>query len=253
MRVAAIYDVHGNLPALEAVLRDVRDAAVDRIVVGGDVVPGPMPGEAIELLQKLDRPTEFLLGNGERAVLAIRAGAETTVPAPFRAMMQWTASQLDDPTARLLATWKPTCRLSLPSFGSVLFCHATPRSDTEIFTERTSEDVLRPIIDAAAADVVVCGHTHMQFDRRVGSTRVVNAGSVGMSFEGPGAFWLLLGEEIELRRTDYDLADAARRIRVTAYPLAAEFAEGNVLHPPAREATLDSFARVELGRPIGEV
>ena len=252
MRVAAIYDIHGNLPALEAVLRDVRDAAVDRIVVGGDVMLGPMPLESIEMLQKLDRPADFLLGNCEREVLAIRAGAETTAPAPVRAMMEWAAGQLDDGVASFLATWKTTSRLGFESLGTVLFCHATPRSDTEIFTERTAEEVLRPLFDGLGADVVVCGHTHMQFDRRVGRTRVINAGSVGMSFQGPGAFWLLLGEEIELRRTDYDMAEAARRIKVTAYPLAAEFAEGNVLHPPSRDATLDSFARVELRKPIGE-
>src|SRR5690348_2784942 len=96
MRVAAIYDVHGNLPALEAVLRDVRDVAVDTIVVGGDVIPGPMPREAIELLAQLDRPTHFLVGNGEREVLAVRTGAEAAVPARFQAMMRWTAEQLDD-------------------------------------------------------------------------------------------------------------------------------------------------------------
>ena len=247
MRVAAIYDVHGNLPALEAVLRDVHDAGVDRIVVGGDVIPGPMPREAIGLLSALEWPTHFLSGNGEREVLARRGGAESaTVPPRFRAMMQWTADQLDDERARFLAAWPATIRLRLDSLGAVLFCHATPRSDTEIFTEHTSEDVLRPIIDAAAADVVVCGHTHMQFDRRIGTTRVINAGSVGMSFQGPGAYWLLLGDEIALRRTDYDLAEAASRIRATAYPLAGEFAEASVLHPPTAAATLDSFARVEL-------
>ena len=247
MRVAAIYDVHGNLPALEAVLRDVRDARVDEIVVGGDVIPGPMPREALALLEGLERPAHFLRGNGEREVLATRAGAASaSVPERFRAVMQWTADQLDDQTARLLAAWPATVRLQLDSLGDVLFCHATPRSDTEIFTGRTAEEVVRPIIDAANADVVVCGHTHMQFDRRIGTTRVVNAGSVGMSFQGPGAYWLLLGNEIELRRTDYDLPDAASRIMSTAYPMAAEFAEGNVLHPPTRDTTLDAFARVEL-------
>jgi predicted phosphodiesterase len=242
VRVAAIYDVHGNLPALEAVLREVRDARVDRIVVGGDVVPGPMPREAIEVLNALDRPTDFLLGNGDRAVLAIRAGAESaSVPQQFRAAMQWTADQLDDRLAGLLAAWPASCRLRLDSLGDVLFCHATPRSDTEIFTERTPEAVLRPIIDAAAADVVVCGHTHVQFDRRVGGTRVVNAGSVGMSFQGPGAYWLLLGDDVELRRTDYDLTQAASRVLATNYPLAAEFAQKNVLHPPTAAATLESW------------
>lgn len=247
VRVAAIYDVHGNLPALEAVLRDVRDAGVDRIVVGGDVIPGPMPRESIELLERLEWPAHFLSGNGEREVLALRAGARSTnVPERFRAMMRWTAEQLDADTARRVATWSATCRLYLESLGNVFFCHATPRSDTEIFTERTPGDVIRSVIDTAAADIVVCGHTHMQFDRRIGPTRVVNAGSVGMSFQGPGAYWLLLGEEIELRRTEYDVAQAAIRIMATTYPLAAEFAERNVLHPPTREATLDSFAPAEL-------
>jgi len=246
MRVAAIYDVHGNLPALQAVLHDVGAADVDTIVVGGDVIPGPMPREAIELLERLDRPTHFIPGNCEREVLAIRAGVAGNVPPRFQAMMQWTAEQLDDGMAGRLGAWPASCRLRLGSLGDVLFCHATPRSDTEIFTERTSEEALRPLFDAAAADVVVCGHTHMQFDRRVGRTRVVNAGSVGMSFQGPGAYWLLLGDEIELRRTEYDLADAAARITKTGYPLAGEFAERNVLHPPTRETTLESFARVEL-------
>ena len=247
MRVAAIYDVHGNVPALEAVLRDVRDAQVDRIVVGGDVIPGPMPREAIALLEALNRPTDFLVGNGEREVLALRAGAESTsVPPRFRGMMQWTADQLDDAMALRLAAWPATCRLQLDSLGDVLFCHATPRSDTEIFTERTREEVVRPIIDAAAAGVVVCGHTHMQFDRRIGGTRVVNAGSVGMSFQGPGAYWLLLEDDVFLRRTDYDATEAASRIVATTYPLAAEFADGNVLHPPTAATTLEAFARVEL-------
>jgi len=247
MRAAAIYDVHGNLPALEAVLRDVRDADVDRIIIGGDVIPGPMPKETIALLGKLQTATLFLSGNGEREVLGVRAGAESLkVPERFRVVMRWTAEQLDDDTARRIAAWPATCRLRLEPLGDVLICHATPRSDTEIFTERTPEEVVRPIIDAAAADVVVCGHTHMQFDRRVGATRVVNAGSVGMSLQGPGAYWLLLGDEIELRRTDYDLAEAAARIRATAYPLAAEFAEENVLHPPSRATTLHAFAAVEL-------
>lgn len=247
MRVAAIYDVHGNLPALEAVLRDVREANVDRIVVGGDVIPGPMPRESIELLETLDRPTHFLRGNGEREVLALRAGVESTnVPERFRAIMRWTADQLDDDAVRRIAAWPPTLRLRLEPLGDVLFCHATPRSDTEIFTERTPEEVLRPVFDAAAADIVVCGHTHMQFDRSVGRTRVVNAGSVGMSFQGPGAYWLFLGDGIALRRTDYDLDEAASRIAATTYPHAVNFAEGSVLHAPTRETTLDSFAPVEL-------
>jgi diadenosine tetraphosphatase ApaH/serine/threonine PP2A family protein phosphatase len=131
----------------------------------------------------------------------------------------------------------------------VLFCHATPRNDTEIFTRQTTEEKLRPIFDAAGAPLVICGHTHMQFDRTIGDVRVVNAGSVGMPFGATGAYWLLLGptaRDLDLRRTQYDLAAAAGRIRATAYPQADEFATRNVLDPPSEAAILDAFSRAEL-------
>jgi predicted phosphodiesterase len=247
MRVAAIYDIHGNLPALEAVLRDVLAAGVDRIVVGGDVIPGPMPRESLSALFALDIPTAFIHGNGEREVLAMRAGVETgTVPERFRPAMRWTAEQLDDETVRLIDGWPSTTRLRLDSLGSVLFCHATPRNDTEIFTRLTPEERLSPIFDAVGATVVVCGHTHVQFDRMIGATRVVNAGSVGMPFQSAGAYWLLLGDGVQLRRTEYDLGEAAVRIRATAYPQAEEFAERYILHPPSEEETLAAFRGAEL-------
>ena len=130
--------------------------------------------------------------------------------------------------------------------GDVLFCHATPRNDTEIFTRLTPEERLLPVFQDVEASLVVCGHTHMQFDRRVGRLRVVNAGSVGMPFQAPGAYWLLLGPDIELRRTPYDLEDAARRIRATAYPQAEDFAANNVLTTPSETDTLQAFGRAEL-------
>ena len=85
----------------------------------------------------------------------------------------------------------------------------------------------------------------MQFDRTLGKIRIVNAGSVGMPFGKPGAYWLLLGPDVQLRHTPYDLASAAERIRDTAYPQAEEFAEG-VLQPPSEEAMLAAFAPFEL-------
>ena len=94
--------------------------------------------------------------------------------------------------------------------------------------------------------MAVCGHTHMQFDRKIGSVRVVNAGSVGMPFGQPGAYWLLLGPRVELRHTAYDLTEAADRIMNTKYPQAKDFAENNVLRPPSEAEMLQSFARVEL-------
>ena len=248
MRIAALYDIHSNLPALEAVLADVRRQSVDCIIVGGDVVPGPMPHETMACLIDLDIPTRFLSGNGDREVLAQIDGDESSaIPAAYRESMRWVAAQLSADDARVLCSWPPTIRLNMPTLGGdVLFCHATPRNDVDIFTRLTAEERLEAIFAPADAAVVVCGHTHMQFDRMIGSTRVINAGSVGMPFGEPGAYWLLLGRDVELRRTTYDLEAAAERIRAAAYPQAPEFAERNVLRPPAEAEMLEAFSRAEL-------
>jgi putative phosphoesterase len=242
MRVAALYDIHGNLPALEAVLRDVRDAGVDHVVVGGDVLPGPMPRESLACLQALDLPVQYIQGNGDREVIA----PSGTLPEMYRESMQWNADQLRPEDARMLATWPLTLRVAIDGIGDVLFCHATPRNDTECFTRQTPDEALLPIFGELDVELAVCGHTHMQFDRRVGAVRVVNAGSVGMPFGEPGANWLLLGPGVELRHTPYDLAAAADRIRATAYPKADEFAERYVLQPPSEKDMLAAFSHAEL-------
>jgi predicted phosphodiesterase len=250
MRVAVIYDIHGNLPALEAVLEDIRQEAVDQIVVGGDVFPGPMPQETIRYLLDLDIPMQFLCGNGDREVLAQMTGIETewyrAAPEQWREPVRWTARRLGPELERVLAGWPKTLRVEIGGIGEVLFCHATPRNDTECFTRLTSEDRLVPVFGGVSAPLAVCGHTHMQFDRTIGETRVVNAGSVGMPFGAPGAYWLLLGPGVELRHTPYDLAKAAGRIRATQYPQAEAFAERNVLEPPSEEKMLEAFGRAEL-------
>jgi putative phosphoesterase len=244
MRVAALYDIHGNLPALEAVLRAVRAAGADRIVVGGDVVPGPMPRESLACLLDLDVPVDFIYGNGEREVLAQRAGRDpSAVPEAFREVVCWNAEQLRPEDERLIAGWPGTLRIAIGGIGAVLFCHGTPRSDTEIFTRATPDEKLLPIFEDLDVQLVVCGHTHMQFDRTVGGIRVVNAGSVGMPFGDPGAYWLLLGPDVQLRHAPYDLARAADRVRATAYPQAADFAERNILRPPTEAEMLALFAR----------
>src|SRR5262245_36070815 len=172
MRVAAIYDIHANLPALEAVLEEIRLARVDQVVVGGDVFPGPMPGETLTRLLGLDPPARFILGNGDREVLAQMVGTETdwyrTAAENWRSPVRWTAQQLRCEDGHVLAGWPATTRLDIPGLGPVLFCHATPRNDTEVFTRQTPEDWLRPVFETLDVAVVVCGHTHMQFDRTVG-------------------------------------------------------------------------------------
>ena len=198
-----------------AVLGEVRHAGVDRIVVGGDVIPGPMAHDTIACLLSVPTPIEFIRGNGEVAVLEQLAG---------------------------------TVELELPA-GRVLFCHATPRNENEIFTAATPEQRLVPVFGGLTVPVVVCGHTHMQFDRMVGGTRVVNAGSVGMPFGAPGADWLLLGEGdtgMQLRHTDYDLEAAAVRVRETAFPWPEDFAARHILRPPSAAEMLDVFARASL-------
>ena len=258
MRVAALYDIHGNLPALEAVLQDVRQADVDQIVVGGDVVPGPMPRETLERLLDLDLPTHYIYGNGELAILAQMAGARTgsvtywgttsgaRPPESIVEIYRWTTAQLQPELEPMLARWPKTVRLEIDGLGQVLFCHSTPRNETEVFTRSTAEDRLLPIFEGLNAPVVVCGHTHMQFDRMIGRTRVLNAGSVGMPFGEPGAYWLLLGTDVQLRYTPYDLAKAAERIRATSYPEAQDFAAHNVLQPPSEKQMLEVFAKAEL-------
>jgi putative phosphoesterase len=247
MRIAALYDIHGNLPALEAVLQDIRRAAVDLVVIGGDVVAGPMPRETLACLLNFSVPVRFIQGNADREVVAQMAGTDAgAVPEEVRGIVRWVAQQLHPEHERLLASWPQTLRVEIAGRGEVLFCHATPRSDTEIFTRLTPEDHLVPIFEGLSSSLVICGHTHMQFDRTIGGVRVVNAGSVGMPYGAPGADWLLLGTDVQLRHTSYDLIYAAERIRATTYPQADAFAAQNVLQPPSAQEALEFFTRAEV-------
>jgi putative phosphoesterase len=246
MRVAALYDIHGNLPALEAVLQDVHEAGADLVVVGGDVVLGPMPRETLEYLLAFPLPVQFIQGNCEREMFVQLDDGPTSIPPAVRDSMRWVAGQLTGKQLDQLAAWPVGVQLEVPGLGDVLFCHATPRSDTECFTRNTPEERLRPVFDGLDVAAVVCGHTHMQFDRTVGRMRVINAGSVGMPFGEPGAYWLQLGPGARLRQSTYDLARAAQRIRATEYPQAQEFAANSVLRPPSEERMLEVFEKVEL-------
>ena len=249
MRVAALYDIHGNLPALEAVLDEVGREGVDRVVVGGDVL-GPMQDETLRRLSTLDVPVDCIHGNGERVVLADIAGGDISeVPERYRAVIRWSAARLDTTHRAWRAGWRSQFRMDIGGLGHVLFCHATPRNDYECFTRLTSHDRLVPIFSGHGATVVVCGHTHMPFDRTVGGVRIVNAGSVGAPFSPPaGAYWLLLdGEQgLTLRRTDYDFTNAAEAVRQTGYPLAEELCVRYILNPPAEDDMLALFAGAEL-------
>jgi len=233
MRVAALYDVHGNLPALEAVLAEV-DA--ERILVGGDAVLGPMPKETLALLR--EREATFIRGNCDREVAAPGEGDEV-----WTRRARWVHEQLDDEELVFLRDLSHPLALEVDGLGDVLFCHGSPRSDEEILTAITPPKRLDPILDGVNQDLVVCGHTHAQFDRLVGDRRIVNAGSVGMAYEGePGiAAWALLGPTVELRRTTYDVEAAAAVIRETGFPAADEFLNEALLHPPTAEEVTAHF------------
>ena len=252
-RVAALYDIHANLPALEAVLAQIEAGrvGVERIVVGGDIFPGPMPLETFVRLGELEKkiPTDFIYGNCEVAVLLAREGKDPgRMPEQSKEAMRWTAQQLSSEHEEELRAWPKTLSMEISGVGEVLFCHGTPRDENEIFTKLTPESAVLPAFSDVNAKIVVCGHTHMQFDRMIKGIRVVNAGSVGMPFGRAGADWLLLGRDVgsdgvELRHTDYDLEAAAARVRTSKYPQAEEFAEKYLLHPPAAKDMLDLFTK----------
>ncbi len=233
MRIAALYDVHGNLPALEAVLAEIESLEVDLVVFGGDIAPGPMPRETLDRVLALRERARLIRGNGERELAAPSDGDD-----PWTVSARWGAQQLPNEQVASMASLPERVTLGVDGLGGVLFCHGSPRSDDEIITLVSSHERLTAILSGVQERTVVCGHTHSQFDRMVGETRVVNAGSVGMPYEdAPGAYWALLGSDVELRRTVYDFEAAAARIRATGWPLAEEFAAENVLNvPPAREA-----------------
>ena len=247
MRLAAIYDIHGNLPALEAVLAEIQRENVDQIIVGGDVLPGPMPRETLQRLLDLHMPTRFIMGNGDRVVLEqIRGQEPTKLPESAQAAIRHSAKEITPQQAEVVSAWPKTLEVDLGSIGEVLVCHATPRNDTEIFVKTTSAEKLTPVFSSTDADVIVCGHTHMQFDRMVGNKRIVNAGSVGMPYGKPGAYWLLFKPEIELRYTEYDIQAAAERLRKTNYPEVEKFIANDLLQPKSEQEMVELFAKWEI-------
>ena len=227
MRIAALYDVHGNLPALEAVLAEVVTDGPDVVVIGGDVSAGPFPVECLELLRALGDRAVWIRGNADREV----AG--------------WPAEQLSDEQRDFLTGLPENVVLDVDELGPVLFCHGSPRADDETITERSPDARLEAALAGVEQRTVVHGHTHVAYDRRFGLYRLICPGSVGMPYaDEPGAYWGKFGPGFEQRRTPYDLEAAAERIRASAWPQAPEIAAANVLTvPPAAEA-IDFFERI---------
>ena len=244
MKVAALYDVHGNLPALEAVMADQRFADADVIVSGGDLVAGPLPAECLDRVEALGERARFLTGNGDREVVAPTGDEQW-----HRDVGGWSPARLTADRVERVRSWPATVELDVAGLGAVLFCHATPASDLSILTRATPEEEADRELGDVAADVVVCGHTHVQYDRRVGRTRLVNAGSVGMPYEGsPDARWALLGADgIELLATPYDAVAALDALSRTGFPLVQQWLAPVLLGQVTADEATDEFERRRRG------
>ena len=231
MRVAAISDIHGNLPALEAVLADVEREGVDAIVVAGDSVSGPWPAEVFDLLESVG--ARIVRGNADRLEEVMAHSGD---------LGAWNESRLGPGRLDTVTAWPLTLELSVDGLGTVLVCHSTPASDTPIYTSITPDDEVVELLGSVAADVLICGHTHMQVDRQLSSgLRVVNPGSVGMPYEGRrGAYWAILGPGVEFRCSEYDVEAAVAAIQLMGAPLDAKSLE-YLLDPPDPVATTEFF------------
>jgi predicted phosphodiesterase len=206
--------VHGNPAALDAALAEVGDAT---LVFGGDLAWGPMPAEAVDRIRALD-------------ALAIRGNADRD-PGD-----EWVIEQLGPERLQWLQTLPERLELEVEGLGRVLFVHGSPRSDEEMLLRTASDERLAAILEDVEADVVVCGHTHMQFDRRFRDRRVVNAGSIGLPYGRPGAHWVELGPDVRHRRAEYDPSP----LRSSEWPRASEIL-AVVESPPGEEEAIAEF------------
>ncbi len=227
MRVAVLSDIHGVLPALEAVLAEPDVRSADRVVLTGDLAAGPQPVETLDALVGLGDRAVWVRGNADRELVAIGRGGQSSIPDP---VAPWAASQLRPDQVELLDALPLSVVLDIDGLGRTLFCHATPRDDEEVVLvdsrlERWAE--VFATLDGSVS-TVVCGHTHMPFVRLADRRLVVNPGSVGMPYGGAGAHWALLTDDgaVTLRRTHFDLDVACTRVAAeSTYPDAREFAE----------------------------
>jgi putative phosphoesterase len=202
VKVAALYDIHGNVPALEAVLADVSGSGADMIVVGGDVVEGPLPTETLTVLDAVAAPLVWVRGNCDRDP------------------SEWVRQRVPKQRAAWLAELPTTVTIDVDGLGAVCFCHGSPRSDEDIVTAVSTVARIEPMLDGVDEALVVSGHTHVQFDRTVANRRLVNAGSVGMPYQGESgwAYWSVFGPTVEHRRSAFDATALATALRESGYP-----------------------------------
>ena len=213
MKVAALYDVHGMPHALEAVLDEVKREGVDAIVFGGDMFLGPFPAETLELVRSVG--AKFVRGNCDREP------------------SDWVRANMDLDAVEWAQSWPTTLELD-----DVLYCHATPLSDMPILTDASPQQRFDDALAGVDARLVVAGHTHMQFRRG----KFVNAGSVGMPYEDDvAAFWAVISDDVEFKRTPFDVERAIAEIGASDWPDREEFVAENLRVPPSRREATEHF------------
>jgi predicted phosphodiesterase len=242
--VAVLADIHGNLPALNAVLAEPDAAAADAVVLLGDIALGPLPAETLDLLAGLGERAVWVHGNCEREMVTAFDGKD--VPGPNGSQAAASAALIGRRHRDLLDSLPLTVTLEIDGLGACVFCHASPRRDDEMLLVDSPVERWDAALSGLGADArtVVCGHTHMQFDRLAAGRRVINPGSVGMPYGPPGAHWALLGPDIRLRRTRYDTAAAAEGIAASRYPDGAEWAREYVLNHYSDTEALAAFTEI---------
>lgn len=248
--IAVISDVHGVLPALDAVLAEPDVRSADLLVVTGDLAAGPQPVEVLDRLTSLGDRVVLVRGNADRDLVSLARGED--VPEGLPPIEAWAAAQLGPGHVRLLAELPHPLVAPLAGFGDVLFCHGSPRDDNEVVLVDTRlsqwERVLADV--PASVRMVVCGHTHMPFARLVDRRWVINSGSLGMRYGSAELPWALLsrhGVRIGLTAVDAD-ALADELVASSSYPDAAEWAETYLRHPPSDAEAVRVFGPRD-GRP----
>jgi predicted phosphodiesterase len=244
MRVAALADVHGNAPALAAVLAEVERESPDLVVFCGDLTWGSLPQETLALVRSLDTPTRFVRGNAERALDELRNGAsEQSTPRE-----RWMLAQHREEDLEFLAGFEQTVSVGVDGLGPTCLCHGSPRSDEECVTERTPGGRVREFMAGRAENVVVTAHVHVRYDRAVEGIRLLCPGSVGLPYEdGRCAYWAMLGPDVELRRTEYDVDVAVALMRATDDPSVEQIVELMLTPPSPDEVIEDAERRVFAG------
>lgn len=237
-RVALLADVHGNAPALAAVLLDVEAENVDLLVHAGDLTWGPLVEETLAIIDAYHGRIAFVRGNSERTILEL---ADGTPRDDQTERDDWMTAHHDVAAVAFLRSFSENVVVDIEGLGTVRVCHGSPRGDTECVTVETPHARVREFMAAVEETIVATAHTHVQFDRRVGDVRSLNPGSVGLPYEGrPGAFWALLGPDVELRCTEYDLAETIVAYRTTDDPAVERMVE--MLEQPPTPAGLIAHA-----------